>query len=1036
MKRGGTGFNKSSLDKSIVSTIMVVFALMAQSGQAIGTSFNKVADTRMINRTYGGRILGIAIGISALVLLVSSAGASTGIEAISVNPTQGPAGSVVTVSGTGWYDHASRGLDVLIWIGFTVVLAHPDANGNFSINVTIPPSSPPGQLKISAIIGNGGSADAYFTVTPSAVSPTPTPTPNQTPTPTVSITANPSTHDTTIGTNFTFAANPIGPWGNNIQYNWSIVYDNCSSTGEVFAGQSFRVQVGCIGNSTISVTAEDEKGNVASSSYLLRVHEAVPDLTVTNISFSKDTLVAGEPVTINASIANIGTGDAKGDIYVLFSQVSHYTNFNDGNGKILIFSYRLEHEIKAGETIKVGTNWNAAPAETDNSNGFINVMVLSNITESNMDNNNMYKNVAINSERFYSAIKDGYHFENFIPTISEKFDMIKDIRSWIDSISNADPIDTLAISLINIDALFDSGGLSYGFSSTSILYNQNPILKPVNKDTFLMMRADQGVTTNILRYQALQAPHAINDIFYSISKPEPDIKTEYNKIAASIKTGQPVGLSIVRYHNGKSVGRHFVTAYDVFESDSIKNVIVYDSMFPGMARVMQFDFNKNDITYEDYGSIYDKFEAKYTSFHVPLATPTDTIKMLGTVLQELSKNIVNYLFNTGHTIFSFHSPVNVTIKDQYGRIANDEGINNIPGANIDTGLKMFVLPTNLDYTVNISAYDSGNFSMTQVYPLTNWSASVISFKNISMNKNTIATIDINSTNPNYTMKIDKNGDGIIDETKVPDSTETIVVDNTTSPSPLTLKASSSGDSSGSGGGGGGGGGGTTGENYTNIEVKEKYDLYIFKDKLTSYAFNRSNPILFVNITGNVNAGEITTIVEVLRNISSLVKYSSPGKVYKNVNIWIGTSGFAVPKNIKEAIITFRIENSWLDSNNLKSSDINMVRWDGSYWSQLETSQTIKDSMYTYYEAKTYAFSSFAIKGFSKAAPIAMPPLTTQSGIARTVTVAPADTGTPAGTGTTPSEGTPLINWSIIIVVFAMVGIIIAVYSKMKAMFKK
>lgn len=309
MKRGGTGFNKSSLDKSIVSTIMVVFALMAQSGQAIGTSFNKVAGTRMINRTYGRHILRIAIGISALVLLVNSAGASTGIEAISVNPTQGPAGSVVTVSGTGWYDHAG---DVLIWIGFAVTLAHPDANGNFSIIVTIPPSSPPGQLKISAIIGNGGSADAYFTVTPSAVSPT------------VSITANPSTHDTTIGTNFTFAANPIGPWGNNIQYNWSIVYDTCSTTGEVFTGQSYPVQVGCIGNSTISVTAEDEKRNVASSSYLLRVHEAVPDLTVTNISFSKDTLDAGEPVTINASIANIGTGDAKGDIYVLFSSVTLY----------------------------------------------------------------------------------------------------------------------------------------------------------------------------------------------------------------------------------------------------------------------------------------------------------------------------------------------------------------------------------------------------------------------------------------------------------------------------------------------------------------------------------------------------------------------------------------------------------------------------------------------------------------------------------------------------------------------------------------
>ncbi len=258
---------------------------------------------------------------------------------------------------------------------------------------------------------------------------------------------------------------------------------------------------------------------------------------------------------------------------------------------------------------------------------------------------------------------------------------------------------------------------------------------------------------------------------------------------------------------------------------------------------------------------------------------------------------------------------------------------------------------------------------------------------------------------------------------------------------LSQPSSGSGGTTGSsggssGGGGGGGGGGTSGENYSNIEVKEKYDLFIFKDKLTSYTFNRSNPILLVNITGNINAGETTATVEVLRNTSSRVNYSAPGKVYKNVNIWVGTSGFAVPKNIKEAVITFRVENSWLDSNNLEGSDINMVRWDGSYWSQLETSQTMKDSMYTYYEAKTYAFSPFAIKGFSKAAPATMPSVTTQSGITPTVTVTPVDTGTQAGSSATPSKGTSLINWSIFIVVFAMVGIIIAVHLKRKGNFKK
>jgi hypothetical protein len=112
-----------------------------------------------------------------------------------------------------------------------------------------------------------------------------------------------------------------------------------------------------------------------------------------------------------------------------------------------------------------------------------------------------------------------------------------------------------------------------------------------------------------------------------------------------------------------------------------------------------------------------------------------------------------------------------------------------------------------------------------------------------------------------------------------------------------------------GGGGGGGGGGPSGENYTNIEVKENYDLHIFKDKVTSYRYtNRSNPVMFVNITGNINAGEINAAVEVLRNTSTLIKPQTPaqGIVYKNVNIWVGTTGFAVQKNIKIAAIKFKV----------------------------------------------------------------------------------------------------------------------------------
>ncbi|VVB85419.1 Uncharacterised protein [uncultured archaeon] len=212
-------------------------------------------------------------------------------------------------------------------------------------------------------------------------------------------------------------------------------------------------------------------------------------------------------------------------------------------------------------------------------------------------------------------------------------------------------------------------------------------------------------------------------------------------------------------------------------------------------------------------------------------------------------------------------------------------------------------------------------------------------------------------------------------------------------------------------------------------MREKYDRDIYINKVTQYAFTHpENPIIYVNITANVNAGETITTVEVLKSTSSFVNYSVPGKVYKNVNIWVGTSGFAVPKNIKEAVITFRVENSWLSGINIKSSNIKMVRWDGSKWNLLETPEKTKDDKYTYFEAKTNAFSPFAITGVEEAASSTIPQVIAQPGV--TGAVIPNSTIT----GEAPSEGAPSVNFAIIIAVFAMIGIVIAVHLKRRGNF--
>lgn len=238
--------------------------------------------------------------------------------------------------------------------------------------------------------------------------------------------------------------------------------------------------------------------------------------------------------------------------------------------------------------------------------------------------------------------------------------------------------------------------------------------------------------------------------------------------------------------------------------------------------------------------------------------------------------------------------------------------------------------------------------------------------------------------------------------------------------PPTQKSSTS---SSGGGGGGGGGGGTSEENFSNIILKEKYDLYIMKDKVTSYAFrNISNPILFVNITGNISAGNVNTAVEVLRGTSSLVSSPPPGTVYKNANIWVGTSGFAIPKNIKEAVIRFSIENSWLNSNGIAGSDIRMVKWNKTQWIQLETAEKGKDGIYAYFDAKTNSFSPFAITSLKGEI--------VQTTTPEITAIEPSPMVTEA-----PLSEKPSINLGLIMGVFIVLGIVVVVYLNRKGISK-
>ncbi len=241
---------------------------------------------------------------------------------------------------------------------------------------------------------------------------------------------------------------------------------------------------------------------------------------------------------------------------------------------------------------------------------------------------------------------------------------------------------------------------------------------------------------------------------------------------------------------------------------------------------------------------------------------------------------------------------------------------------------------------------------------------------------------------------------------------------TTFTNPCTNCAAASG-----GGGGGGGGGGVSGENYSNIVLKEKYEEAIYKDKPTSFMFkNASSPVMFINITGNVNAGLINTAAELLKDTSTLVNEAPPGLVYKNINLWVGTSGFATPKNIKEAIVMFRVDNTWIESNAISRNDIKLVKWDGEKWITLETSEKMKDGTYTYFNGKTTSFSPFAITGIKAAT-------NTDEGKTTISTSVPVPTSTqqiPAE----KEEALP-VNLSLVAGVIGIITIVVVLYLRRK-----
>ena len=489
-----------------------------------------------------------------------------------------------------------------------------------------------------------------------------------------------------------------------------------------------------------------------------------PDLHVTNIEFSTDYPREGEPVTMSVTIENEGTGTAY-NVPVTFYQWADFSSDFGHEQNSDCYCYYIDpttypfcdthtiSRLEAGNLIQIDRTWDAVPIyDLYDSNIRVGLTKSCNSTDDKSTNINV-----IGRSHFWPEI-DGYHFQNWGLTGEElKFEAIKLIlRKYY-----GEDLAKVVFNSMEPD-LLGFGGHCHGMSTASILYYNNPSSKPVNKRTFEMMKNEPDVKDDIINYQTTQ-------IFLTVEKYRQlgsgffDLSGQYEKIKDHVKNDDNYQPILLNLWNSNNIGGHAVVAINTFDvSENIKNVVVYDNNYPGMATVVQFNLAANTINYRDFNRAY--------ALHVD----ADMEKAMRGVLDLYLKTLLGELIDNSLNLLIVDCPVNVTITDQYGRVVNDEGINEIPNAELVTGgdVKLFYLPADLTYTVNIDAYDSGNFTLTQLAPLTNESASITSFTDIPVNSNTKASVIIDPTEV-HDLEIDNDGDGTIDAAKEPDVDEKI-----------------------------------------------------------------------------------------------------------------------------------------------------------------------------------------------------------------------------------------------------------------------
>jgi len=232
--------------------------------------------------------------------------------------------------------------------------------------------------------------------------------------------------------------------------------------------------------------------------------------------------------------------------------------------------------------------------------------------------------------------------------------------------------------------------------------------------------------------------------------------------------------------------------------------------------------------------------------------------------------------------------------------------------------------------------------------------------NINNNSNNTNNNDNNSNNNNNTNNNDNNNNN----------------NNYNNNNNNTTNYNNNSDNSGNGGsgsdyendniGGSSGNGGRSGsvvspESAKNIKSKELSQQFISNGRVIRFEFPKdATPVVYVEFKAKKTVGDTTTTVEELKEKSILTPNEPTGEIYKHINIWVGSSGFANSNNIENATVGFKVRKDWINGNQIKVDSLVLQHFRDKKWDSLPTRKVNEDNEYIYFEAKTPTFSPFAI----------------------------------------------------------------------------